>query len=214
MSSCSASSTAADVDPGVELDRVEPDVGRRGGDQPGIVEQAAGHPPHAQAAQQRRLRARARSAARRRPPGRRAPRTTAAGRARGRSASRTCAAARARPAWSFSASPGSRVSTIIVSRQRELVAVVPAQALADRLGRERERAGRVGEQLDLHAPLRTSAVARASRARGVRPRLSRARERAARTTRRVRSSTCSTTTPPIPPGAACSRPAAAPARRP
>ena len=92
----------------------------------------------------------ARSAAPRRPPGRRAPTRRAAGTAPGRSASR-----------SLRCSPGAPCCELLrlarLERQHdhrqppgELVAVVPAQPLADRLGRERERARRVGEQLDLH----------------------------------------------------------------
>ena len=58
---------------------------------------------------------------------------------------------------SFSASPGSSVSTIMRVRPDELVAAVPAQPLAHRFGRERERAGGIREvrHLDRH-PAETS----------------------------------------------------------
>ena len=133
----------------VELGRVETGVGRGGRDQRRVVEQAAGHHAARAAAAAAPPRPRARSAARPRPRGRPAPTTRPRVRRRvDRHAVR--AAGRARPAASFSASPGSSVRTIIVSRQRQLVAVVPAQPPPDRLGRERERTRRVGEELDLH----------------------------------------------------------------
>ena len=121
-----------------------------------IVEQPAVHAPHAQAAQQRRLqRGRVQPRGDHRPAGRLRRRRARV--RRGVDRHPVLALQPRRALLELLRLPRLQGQHDHRQLPGELLAVVPAQALADRLGRERERAGRVREQLDLH-PLKTTEV--------------------------------------------------------